>query len=429
MTHADETSFLPAAAVYMHKGESCGCAEGELVVTPACSERLRGYNLYWGSRAGERLANYTKITELNSPGPEEIRYRFPAALLVPEGAEALLLFPVLYNAERTQFSEAACCYAMEIGTEPFSVKEKKLFSFAVISDLHVTADPEHIHNRHLKNCFSRLLHLVPDAIGIMCTGDVTNHGYPEEWEQFSVLWTEARERGRPPMHFAVGNHDMHFYKYHGELGYRTSFEAQKAAFLRYTHTDSETFYHFSVIGGNYFIFLGPDRSVNSEENDCYVPISARQRAWLTAELEKAARQKALAFLFLHQPLRDTVSGSLCSVDPLVQSWHGVIEDAELRAVTDRFPGLVLFTGHTHWKFDSLQPFLPGNGKAASYINAASVAYLWTDQNGTVESGGSVPEPGSEGLIVEVYRHFILLRGYDFAAGRWSASAQFRLDIP
>ena len=93
MTHADETSFLPAAAVYMHKGESCGCAEGELVVTPACSERLRGYNLYWGSRAGERLANYTKITELNSPGPEEIRYRFPAALLVPEGAEALLLFP------------------------------------------------------------------------------------------------------------------------------------------------------------------------------------------------------------------------------------------------------------------------------------------------------------------------------------------------
>lgn len=103
--------------------------------------------------------------------------------------------------------------------------------------------------------------------------------------------------------------------------------------------------------------------MNSEENDCYVPISARQRAWLTAELEKAARQKALAFLFLHQPLRDTVSGSLCSVDPLVQSWHGVIEDAELRAVTDRFPGLVLFTGHTHWKFDSLQPFLPGNGKA------------------------------------------------------------------
>ena len=117
------------------------------------------------------------------------------------------------------------------------------------------------------------------------------------------------------------------------------------------------------------------------------------------------------------------------MDPLIQRWHGVIEDAELRAVTDRFPGLVLFTGHTHWKFDSLQPFLPGNGKAASYINAAAVAYLWTDQNGTVESGGSVPEPGSEGLIVEVYRHFILLRGYDFAAGRWSASAQFRLDLP
>ena len=97
MTHADETPFLPADAVYMHEGESCGYAEGELVVTPACSERLRGYNLYWGNRAGERLANYTKITELNNPGAEEIRYRFPKALLVPEGAKTLLLFPVLYN--------------------------------------------------------------------------------------------------------------------------------------------------------------------------------------------------------------------------------------------------------------------------------------------------------------------------------------------
>lgn len=61
MTHADETPFLPADAVYMHEGESCGYAEGELVVTPACSEKLRGYNLYWETGRANGLPIIRKL--------------------------------------------------------------------------------------------------------------------------------------------------------------------------------------------------------------------------------------------------------------------------------------------------------------------------------------------------------------------------------
>jgi metallophosphoesterase len=429
MTNADDTVFLPIAVTYLRASGTSGTAEGELIITPASAERLRGYNLYWGSESENKLANFTKIAAIESDGSREIRYQFPDGLLIPEGAAKLLLFPLIYFPNTKTFYEADCFVSREVGAEPFRSKKEKRCTFVVVTDLHITADPAHAHNVHLTNCFSEIVRLAPEALGIMCAGDTTNHGYPEEWERFTALWEKAIQTGLPPMYFAVGNHDIHFYKYQNELGFQTDFETQKATFLRYTHTDSADFYHYNMIEGRYFIFLGPDRTIDPGECDCYVHISEKQQKWLTALLEEAWRQNAPAYLFLHQPLRETVSGSLCSLNPSIQSWNGVIEDAALRAITDRFPNLVMFTGHTHWKFDSIQPVLPGRGKTCSYVNAASVAYLWTDKNGTLENENDSPELGSEGLFVDEYDDFILLRGYDFAAGKWSASAQFLLETP
>lgn len=426
MTEADDMAFLPAAVTYLRASGTRGFAAGELVISPASGNRLRGYNLYWGNN-GKKLAGYTRIAAIEVNGPGEVRYRFPEALLIPEGAEAILLFPVLYRSGTERFYEAACSAAVETGAAPFRAAAPRRCMFAVITDLHVTADPRHPHNMHLADCFAEILRRVPESLGVMCIGDTTNHGYPEEWERFTDLWENAAQSGLPPLYFAVGNHDMHFYKYQNELGYQTSFDGQKEAFLRYTRTDSATLYHFHKIDGKYFIFLGPDRPIDPGENDCYVHISEAQQVWLTALLEEAARQQAPAFLFLHQPLRETVSGSLCSADPVIQSWHGVCEDAALRAITDRFPNLIMFTGHTHWKFDSMQPVLAGRGKTASYVNAASIAYLWTDKNGNIETEEDEPELGSEGFFVEEYDDFILLRGYDFAVKKWSAGGLFLLE--
>ncbi|MFR1517765.1 MAG: metallophosphoesterase family protein [Clostridia bacterium] len=428
MIKADNTAFLPAAVTYMRLSKEYGSAEGEVTIVPAPGKELKGYHLYWGDRNSNKLPDFTKIAAIESAA-EEIHFRFPEGLLIPEPAEKLLVFPVLYDSEKKFFYEADCSAAVEIGAEPFRVREQERCTFAVITDLHVTVDPEHPHNKHLENCFSEIIRRAPQALGVMCIGDTTNHGYVEEWERFTALWNAAAQKGLPPLYFAVGNHDMHFYKYNGELGYQTNFETQKKAFLRYTHTDSDNFYHYNIIDGKYFIFLGPDRSIEPGESDCDVHISERQRTWLTGLLEEAASREAPAFLFLHQPLLETVSGSLRSVDPVGQVWNGVIEDEALRAITDRFPQLVMFTGHTHWKFDSLQPILPGHGKRASYVNAASVAYLWTDKNGNIENENHAQELGSEGLLVEEYDKFILLKGYDFAAGKWSASAQFLLRKP
>lgn len=423
-----EKAFLPKELSYRRTAQKEGLAEGILTVIPAKTDGLRGYYLYWGDRKSQKLSDFTRIAALEAAGSDPYFYHFDPNLIVPEGAEKILVFPLIYN-EDGSFREADCFAELSVDVNPFRPTSKKQYTFCVVTDTHVTADKNHFHNAHMANCFAEIIRRAPDAAGIMSTGDVTNHGYPDEWEQFRALWTEAQEKGLPPMLFAPGNHDMHFYKYNNELGYQTSFAQQKALFLQYTHTSGEELYHAETVAGHRFLFLGPERPINPGENECYLHITEKQFAWLEEQLDASDRAGEPAFLFLHQPMCETVSGSLSSVNPGIQSWHGVYEDARLRALTDRYPRLVMFTGHTHWKFDSLQPILPGNEKTASYVNAASVAYLWTDKNGNIEAARGEDPFGSEGYFVDVYPDGIVLRGYDYASQKWSATAQFLLELP
>lgn len=124
MTNADDTVFLPIAVTYLRASGTSGTAEGELIITPASAERLRGYNLYWGSESENKLANFTKIAAIESDGSREIRYQFPDGLLIPEGAAKLLLFPLIYFPNTKTFYEADCFVSLEVGAEPFRSKKR-----------------------------------------------------------------------------------------------------------------------------------------------------------------------------------------------------------------------------------------------------------------------------------------------------------------
>ena len=137
--------------------------------------------------------------------------------------------------------------------------------------------------------------------------------------------------------------------------------------------------------------------------------------FLKAELEKAADGMQPIFVFLHQPLYNTVSGSLPG-----QNWHGVDRDAEMREIFKQYPQVVFFTGHTHWELDAKSVMYAGNGMDATMFNDAAVGYLWTDEDTGKE--------GSQGFYIEVYADKILVRGRDFVAGKWIPSAQFIVDL-
>lgn len=53
------------------------------------------------------------------------------------------------------------------------------------------------------------------------------------------------------------------------------------------------------------------------------------------------------------------------------------------------------------------------------FNTASVAYLWNDDSVSIE--------GAQGYFITAYEDMIIVRGRDFANGKWISSAQFFTD--
>lgn len=170
-------------------------------------------------------------------------------------------------------------------------------------------------------------------------------------------------------------------------------------------------YHDHWLGGYHFIFLG---SESPHPKDC--DLSAAQLEWLKECLAEEASPDRPVFVFLHQPLMDTVAGSMQS-----QGWFGVNQDAELKQVLSACPQAILFTGHTHWQLEAQRTMYDGQGVMPSMFNASSVAYLWTD--------GDEHLTGSEGLQVEIYHDRVTVRGRDFVKGTWIEGAEYTVKYP
>lgn len=170
-------------------------------------------------------------------------------------------------------------------------------------------------------------------------------------------------------------------------------------------------YHDHWIGGYHFIFLG---SESPHPKDC--DLSEAQLTWLQDRLAEEAASDRPIFIFLHQPVRDTVAGSMSE-----QGWYGVNQDAALKEVLSGYPQAILFTGHTHWQLEAERTMYDGQGVMPSMFNASSVAYLWTDQDEHLT--------GSEGLQVEIYEDRVAVRGRDFVTRSWIADAEYTVNLP
>ncbi|MFC5470902.1 metallophosphoesterase family protein [Cohnella suwonensis] len=274
-----------------------------------------------------------------------------------------------------------------------------LLKFQVITDTHITSDREHAYNRRLENALRDIAEQAPDSQGIMHAGDVTDHGFPGEYEEFRRIWGE-RNPSLPPLLMTMGNHDVGL----GVWAMRLS------NFLN--ATEMTGVYHDHWIGGHHFIFLGTEVG-----HELYCSLSEDQLRWLDEKLGEGDLPDRPVFVFLHQPPLNTVSGSLEE-----QKWSGVMQDAEFKAVLAKHRNrAILFTGHTHWELEAPRQYYDGEGVLPPMFNAASVAYLWTDEDKRRE--------GSQGYFVEVYEDRVDVRGRDFENGKWVEEAHVRLRYP
>ncbi len=198
----------------------------------------------------------------------------------------------------------------------------------------------------------------------------------------------------------MGNHDV-------GLG---EWQSRLLHFLNATEMAGS--YHDHWIEGYHFIFLGTEEGL-----ELYCSLSDVQLQWLDAKLGEGDSPGKPAFVFLHQPLLNTVSGSLEA-----QKWSGVTQDSELKEILSKHRcRAILFTGHTHWEIEAAHHYFDGGETLPPMFNSASVAYLWTDEDEGKE--------GSQGYYVEVYADRVVVRGRDFKRGQWIESARVQLEYP
>jgi hypothetical protein len=322
--------------------------------------------------------------------------------------------------------------------------EQPIISFQVITDTHVREQADHIHNRHLEKALEDIATYSHGSSGIMHVGDVTDRGLPQEYQELQRI-LEAHGESLPHIRYTVGNHDIgvilwgdpplnlttmtqhevgEVLGHSGDMGQVEAHDTEKlqesisieelwqkrlSDFTSITGMNGS--YHDHWIDGYHYIFLGTEQP---HPKDC--EMSADQLQWLETKLSEQALPEQPIFVFLHQPLMDTVAGSMKE-----QGWYGVNQDAALKTILSRYPQVILFSGHTHWQLQAQRTMYEGGGQMPTMFNASSVAYLWTDEDEHLE--------GSESLHVDVYRDRVVVKGRNHVTGSWIEGAEYTVHYP
>ena len=387
-----ETDCGAKAAVFRAE-KTDGVSRAFVTVTPAFARELT-YEVSW-SKGGARLAGYNPIATVTSSGEEPFEIRLNDMLFMPEeadGVEVAVLegtsTPVYAAADDTLKAPAS----------------ELLIKFPVLSDLHI-ATTQDVYVSHFRSALADIREIAPDAAVVFTVGDNTDVGKARNYELlFRIIKEELTDHGvEIPFRYTIGNHD---------LDKASSYEKQLELFLK--QTGMPGLYYACEYGGMKFIVLG------SEEKEQGGVMYDGQIDWLEEELRAAGTDKPV-FLFMHEPLIETVAGSLYSLDPGAQYSYGFTAANErLRAILAGYPNVIFFTGHTHFVFESYQPVLYGAGRDASFVGCPATGYLWNDDTADV--------PGAEGWYVEVYKDYVLLKGREFTEQKWCAAAQFLFPI-
>ncbi|MEI7024270.1 metallophosphoesterase family protein [Paenibacillus sp. y28] len=290
--------------------------------------------------------------------------------------------------------------ALPAGSQPELV-------FTVLSDSHVSSFDKS-NSLKLERALRDLNAVAPGAAALVVNGDLTERGKPEDYKAFqSVL--EASPHPKQVL-LTIGNHEYYssWYDASGQWNASTfpngeSEEQSKSRFLE--AAGRSRIYEDTQINGYHFILLGSEQYRQSDasiEEDAY--LSQEQLDFLETQLKAASGSGRPFFVFLHQPLPNTITGT--SAYP---NHRSVVQHEALLRILNKYPQAVFFNGHTHYTLRLDQAVVTPSFTA---VNTSSVSNpLQLDQR-------AVGTGESEGLVVKVYKDRVWIGARDLMRNEW-----------
>jgi Icc protein len=268
-----------------------------------------------------------------------------------------------------------------------------LFSFAVLSDIHIQSFDRQSHQLFLRSLEDHKS-ISPQSSLLILNGDLTD-GFDHDYRKLKEL---LRRVPHPNLFATMGNHDYYqlWDRRHFGKKLNPSWSSEKAKKLFLSHFKYNQVFHDTWLNGCHFIFLSGERYRDVDKSvgeSAY--LSKEQLRWLEERLRDKPshpdNEMIPTFVFLHQPIENTISAS----------------DEGLFNILDNVKRQVfLFSGHTHQDLEQPEPVSNGH---IHMIKSGSVRNVLRDKNKVDKS---------ESLAVEVYRNRIIIKKREHLKRRW-----------
>ncbi len=369
---------------YAFSSTARGMAGGAVTVANRCGKR-RSVSLWWGNAEG-RLSGYSSLGESMIGGEFERTFDLHDMTVIPPTADRLLVVTeqevVILPLAEERLLAGSLQYTFGCGSD-IHMKGQKLWSaanFLKAYDIKVFAS----------------------------AGDLTQSSTEtasESDREFSeITYTISLAFGDIPFYSTKGNHDL----WVTDTLWAEAFD-----------TDSPLYYA-KEIEGDLFVFIGMEGVTD--------PFVDGALDWLE-ELLSCHTDKRI-YIFQHLFLIDTVSSLRSSEGELLYPETILMptsdpEEIRFRALVNAHPNVVHFSGHSHWEY-----------RLQQYDENANI-YRESETSGTMVHIGSLGRPltsngtstrqemhaeASEGMLVEVYEDYLIIKGINFETGEFVSYA-------
>lgn len=275
---------------------------------------------------------------------------------------------------------------------------EKLYSFGALSDVHISYDTA---LSDFQTALTWLQDTEKVSFNCIC-GDLTVYNRDDEWGDYAAC--VAQYSAGTPVYPVAGNHDCY------------GSGMTDARFRQYTGQD--TFYTFTQ-GEDVFIMLSQIAWPSASGGVQPFGAAGLQRLYETLEENRNRR----CFVFQHNfPWGG--SGDPFGLYSSNAFWG--TQGQVVYSLMEHYPNALWFHGHSHQKFQVQRLHTKANydfDRGCHSIHIPSLA-MPVD----VVNGSRVEEfEGSQGYVVDVYEHHVVLRGRNFAEGQFLPLARYCLD--
>ena len=279
---------------------------------------------------------------------------------------------------------------------------QKLYSFGALADIH-------LQYQTAQEDFQRALTYLNETEDVLFTcicGDLTDNGEDSDFETY-VEYVNTYSPNTP-VYECTGNHDA----YDNMIGFDKMFP----------YTGHDLYYTFTQ-GNDLFIMFGTQWYDTTGK--VIEPFSRESLQWLSETLE--ANRNKRVFLFQHY-LRFDGCGKPFDAPLTGKVLEYCDVGTDFMSLMEHYKNVVWFHGHSHTKFELQEGCSYANYDRMFGCHSVHIPSLAVPRDYAENAESYLDKYAeSEGYVVDVYEHHIILRGRDFAKGEFLPIAQYCID--